>query len=426
MRLPALSRAVGRHIFAGRTVRCDKREPILQQAPPNKLWWPQLLDRTKARCSKLTTEGFVVRLHGMPSTPSNPKDIGEFGMNAKMRNIALPALLVGAVFGAEPVYAAEQAKSIYLLGATASMAGMTPPPGTYVSSFTYVYSGDATGATAISRTLPETGHLFPSPTTLQLNANLDVKAQVALDVFSMLWVAPQKVLGGNFGVGVLLPVGYQEVDIDVTARAALTFPNGTTLQRSGRFGATDSTFAVGDPLATALLGWSSGNWHWKMTGLLNVPVGAYNRTDLVNIGFNRWAADLTGAVTWLDPKSGFEVSLAPGFTLNGENPDTNYKTGTEFHLEGAVMQHLSKTLALGIAGYHYKQVTGDSGSGAVLGAFKGEVSAIGPNLTYNFQIGTVPVLTSVRWLHEFNAENRLEGDAGFVTVTVPLGGAPAH
>jgi hypothetical protein len=347
-------------------------------------------------------------------------------MNATMRRIAVGTLLIGALLSAERVYAAEQAKSVYLLGVTASMAGMTPPPGTYVSSFTYLYSGDATGAAALSRTLPLAGTVLPSFATLQTNADVSVKANVALDVFSVLWVAPQKVLEGNFGFGVLLPVGYQEVDVNLNALTALTFPNGTVLQRGRNFGISDSTFAVGDPLATAFIGWSSGNLHWKLTGLLNVPIGAYDRSNLVNMGFNRWAADLTGSATWLDPKSGFEVSLAAGFTFNSENPDTNYKTGTEFHLEGAVMKHFSKAFAVGVAGYHYQQITGDSGSGALLGAFKGEVSAIGPNLTYNFQVGGVPVLTSVRWLHEFNAKNRLEGDAGFVTVTVPLGGAPAH
>jgi hypothetical protein len=347
-------------------------------------------------------------------------------MNARMRRTAVGTLLIGALLSAERVYAAEQAKSVYLLGVTASMAGMTPPPGTYVSSFTYLYSGDATGAAALSRTLPLAGTVLPSFATLQTNADVSVKANVALDVFSVLWVAPQKVLEGNFGFGVLLPVGYQEVDVNLNALTALTFPNGTVLQRGRNFGISDSTFAVGDPLATAFIGWSSGNLHWKLTGLLNVPIGAYDRSNLVNMGFNRWAADLTGSATWLDPKSGFEVSLAAGFTFNGENPDTNYKTGTEFHLEGAVMKHFSKAFAVGVAGYHYQQITGDSGSGALLGAFKGEVSAIGPNLTYNFQVGGVPVLTSVRWLHEFNAKNRLEGDAGFVTVTVPLGGAPAH
>ena len=347
-------------------------------------------------------------------------------MNARMRRTAVGTLLIGALLSAERVYAAEQAKSVYLLGVTASMAGMTPPPGTYVSSFTYLYSGDATGAAALSRTLPLAGTVLPSFATLQTNADVSVKANVALDVFSVLWVAPQKVLEGNFGFGVLLPVGYQGVDVNLNALTALTFPNGTVLQRGRNFGISDSTFAVGDPLATAFIGWSSGNLHWKLTGLLNVPIGAYDRSNLVNMGFNRWAADLTGSATWLDPKSGFEVSLAAGFTFNGENPDTNYKTGTEFHLEGAVMKHFSKAFAVGVAGYHYQQITGDSGSGALLGAFKGEVSAIGPNLTYNFQVGGVPVLTSVRWLHEFNAKNRLEGDAGFVTVTVPLGGAPAH
>ncbi len=323
-------------------------------------------------------------------------------------------------------FAAEQAKSIYLLGSTTSMAGLTPPPGTYVSSFSYVYVGEGSGAVAISRTLPQSGQSFPSPASLQLNADMSVRARVALDVMSMLWVAPQKVLGGNFGVGALVPVGYQEVNVDVNARAALTFPNGTTLQGGRSLRISDDTFAAGDPLATAFLGWNSGNWHWKAAGLVNIPIGSYNKTDLVNMGFNRWAADMTGSVTWLDPKSGVEASLATGFTLNGENPDTNYRTGTEFHVEGALMQHLSKSVSMGVAGYYYRQVTGDSGAGAVLGAFKGEVAAIGPNVTYNFQLGTVPVLTSLRWLHEFDAKNRLEGDSGFLTVTIPLGGTPAH
>lgn len=335
-------------------------------------------------------------------------------------------LMGGCLCSPLSAFAAEDAKSVYLLGATASMAGATPPPGTYVSSFSYYYTGDASGAAALSRTLRQADISLPGPITLQLDADINVDAVAALDVFSALWVAPEKVLGGHFGLGALLPVGYQSVDVDIDARAALVFPNGFTLARGASFGVSDDTFAVGDPLATAFIGWSQGNWHWKLTGLLNIPIGDYDQHDLVSMGFNRWAFDLTGALTWLDPKTGFEVSLAPGITFNGENPDTNYETGDEFHLEAAVMQHLSKSFAVGVAGYYYKQVTGDSGEGAVLGPFKGEVTAIGPNITYNFQLGSIPVFTSARWLHEFDATNRLEGDAGFVTVTIPLGGAPPH
>jgi hypothetical protein len=306
------------------------------------------------------------------------------------------------------------------------MAGLTPPPGTYVASFTYLYSGDATGAAALSRSLPGTGTALPNVATLQVDADIRVKANVALDIVSALWVAPQQVLGGHFGVGALLPVGYQEVDIDVNALRALTFPDGTKLQSGRSRQISGSTFAVGDPLATAFIGWNSGNWHWKVAGLVNFPIAQYDRSSLVNMGFNRWAADLTPSTTWLDPMSGFEVSLAAGFTFNGENPATDYKTGTESHFEGAVMKHFSKDFAVGVTGYHYEQVTGDSGPGAVLGDLKGRVSAIGPNLTYNFQLGNIPVLTSVRWLHEFNTKNRLQGDAVFGTLTIPLGGTPAH
>ena len=153
--------------------------------------------------------------------------------------------------------------------------------------------------------------------------------------------------------------------------------------------------------------------------------GATTLADLVNMGFNRWAADLTGSATWLDPASGYEVSMAAGFTFNGNNPATDYRTGTEFHLESALMKHMSKDFAFGAAGYYYRQMTGDSGSGAVLGSFKGEVAAIGPNITYNFNIGKVHVLSSVRWLHEVKAVNRARGDAGFLTLTIPFAVASA-
>ena len=75
--------------------------------------------------------------------------------------------------------------------------------------------------------------------------------------------------------------------------------------------------------------------------MVNVPIGSYAKANLVNMGFNRWAADVTGAMTYLNTDNGFELSLAPGITFNGENPATNYRTGTEFHIEGAAMQHLT-------------------------------------------------------------------------------------
>ena len=60
-------------------------------------------------------------------------------------------------------------------------------------------------------------------------------------------------------------------------------------------------------------------------------------------------------------------------------------------------------------GYAYKQITGDSGSGAVLGDFEGQVFALGPALDYTFQIGQTPVVTNLRYFYEFDVENRTAG-----------------
>jgi hypothetical protein len=238
----------------------------------------------------------------------------------------------------------------------------------------------------------------------------------------VLWVAPEKVVGGNVGFGVLVPIGWKKVDVNLDALATLTLPPplDVTLTRGRHLEFDDSTLAFGDPLPTAVIGWHHGNWHWNIQGLLNVPIGEWQHGSITNIGFNRWALDVTPAVTWLDAKSGWEISSAVGFTYNWENPDTDYKTGTEFHVEAAVMQHVSKQLSIGVMGYHYQQVTGDSGAGAALGSFEGRVSGVGPDVVYTLMCDKIPVTTELKYFHEFDVENRAQGDAGMFTVSLPL------
>jgi hypothetical protein len=294
------------------------------------------------------------------------------------------------------VQAAEGALGFYLLGSKTSMAEFVPPPGTYLADFNYFYTGSA---------------------DIDLNiggVNIDggVDADAYIKLFNRLWVAPDKVLGGHAAFSVAVPIGWK----NISAQAGIVGGPGDGFQ-----GEVDDAY-IGDPVLGASLGWHEGSWHWSIGTLVNVSIGYWERGDPTNIGVNRWAADFTGAVTYLDLKTGFELSGAAGFTFNGENEETNYKTGTEFHLEGAVMQHLSKSFALGLQGYLYQQVTGDSGSGARLGDFEGRVLALGPAIDFSFALGQVPVSGNLRCFHEFDAENRLEGDAGYLNFVIPLSG----
>jgi len=51
---------------------------------------------------------------------------------------------------------------------------------------------------------------------------------------------------------------------------------------------------------------------------------------------------------------------------------------------------------------------------------KGQVFAIGPALDYTFKIGKTPIVTNLRYMHEFGVENRMKGDVGFLNFAIPL------
>lgn len=311
----------------------------------------------------------------------------------------LPTIVVavaGLAATATTGEAAEGGSGFYLLGSKTTMAGYLPGPGVYFSDPNYLFMGSANAE------IPTAGG--------DLEGSIDAKAAVTMPSF--MWVMNDDVLGGNLAFSITEPLVYKHL-------SASAYLEGSKL------GAIDEeNFAPGDPVAGATIGWHTGNLHYSLGALVNIPVGQWNYGDPVNAGFNHWGLDTTAAATYLDPKTGIELSGGAGFTFNGENPDTNYQSGTEFHAEFATMLHVSQTFSLGLNGYLYRQVTGDSGQGATLGDFKGSVNAIGPALDYTLMLGTLPINTNLRYFHEFDEVNRVGGDVGYVTISVPISVAP--
>lgn len=101
----------------------------------------------------------------------------------------------------------------------------------------------------------------------------------------------------------------------------------------------------------AQLNWSLGNFSFKLAEVTIAPTGGYNDNDVVNLRCNYWSFDTVGAVTWLDPSLGSEISLAPGIMYNTEINATDYQTGAEFHLDFTAKHFLTETLSVGLRGY---------------------------------------------------------------------------
>jgi len=320
----------------------------------------------------------------------------------KLTNVLQRAALISA-FAAlfipgQPVIAAEGGSGFYLLGQRGQGAATLPTmEGVFFSMPAYYYSGDASGSQPL-----EVG----GATTLGLDLDLMLVTPTAL------WMTPVDFLGGDLGLSATFVYG----NADLAANLAVVIDGLGDFS----FGDSDDRWATGDPVASAFLGWNGENYAYTLTSSVNIPAGDYDLGRLSNVSLNYWAADVTAAGTWFFPQSQIELSGATGITFNDKNDDTEYETGDEFHLEAAAFYQFSESLSVGLNGYYYKQLSGDSGAGAVLGNLKGEVAAIGPGLSGTFMVGPAPVSMSFSYYHEFSVENRLEGHSAWLTFFVPL------
>ena len=115
------------------------------------------------------------------------------------------------------------------------MAGFLPPPGVYLQDTNLFYSGQTNGTLSF--------------------VGLTIAGGVDADVFynlpTLLWVMPQKILGGNLALSATTPVGWK----DVSAGLSLTGPGGTAVSAN----ISDDDTAFGDPVLGATLGWHEGN-----------------------------------------------------------------------------------------------------------------------------------------------------------------------
>jgi hypothetical protein len=192
-------------------------------------------------------------------------------------------------------------------------------------------------------------------------------------------------------------------------------PPGITASRS------DSITGGTDLYPFASLAWTQGNDNWMAYLTGDIPVGAYQSSRLANLGIGHAAIDAGGGYTYLNDKTGLEFSAVAGVTYNWENTHTNYRNGIDSHLDWAVSQFLSANWELGVAGYVYYQLTGDSGSGDRVGAFKSRVASVGPEVGYSFKFNDQPAYFNLRGYWEFWAQHRVEGFALFATLSIPLG-----
>ena len=168
----------------------------------------------------------------------------------------------------------------------------------------------------------------------------------------------------------------------------------------------------------AQLGWQDGDFAHLAYVQVVANSGHWERGFAPITGFNWPGIDIGWSFTWTEKTTKLQFDGTTGVTFNFENNVSEYDSGTDFHAEWAIGREICQGLMIGVAGYDFRQLTGDSGPGARLGPFEGQVDAIGPAITYTTLIDKSPVVLSARHYEEFNAENRFSGSSTILSGTV--------
>ncbi|ARN73512.1 SphA family protein [Oceanicoccus sagamiensis] len=292
------------------------------------------------------------------------------------------------------LYAEEGGSGHYQPGSMDSFAdGVSPVPAFIVRLNGVGYDGDAGKNLAI----PYAG----SPT-------LGAEAEATVAALTLSWVPEWGVLNDTWTYQMSMTLPQMRIKV-----------SGTVVDKTGNFSFTrevsDTETGLGDIVLMPLMlnQKISPDFNINYRIGLYAPTGDYKVGRLANTGKNYWTIEPTVGFMYFSPDNGREASVFIGVDFNEENSDTDYKTGTQVHMDATFAQHFplaGGTFGLGLGAYYYEQVEGDSGDGAVFGSFKGKTTGLGPVLSYVDNAFGRKWISEFRWLKEHDVKNRLKGD----------------
>ncbi len=244
--------------------------------------------------------------------------------------------------------------------------------------------------------------------------NLDVDVDSWVTVPTWVHVTEKKILGGNYAFLISQPFG------NTNFQAALElarFPNiGNTFD--------ESSYGFGDTYTRPLwLSWNFGQVDVGASYGLYIPIGKYDAGASDNVGLGMWSHEfMVNGICYLDEKKGTALAMNGTYEIHHKKEDVDITPGSHVTLNYGISQYLpvNDTLLseIGIAGFGQWQVTKDRGADATDKDVKDQVYGLGlqgglTHLPLNGQL-------TFKWMREFEAKDRFEGDFYTLTATVPF------
>jgi hypothetical protein len=262
---------------------------------------------------------------------------------------ALPALLM---FVAPTCVSSQVSEPPVNLGATSLIDGVSGPGVLFepviLEGYTANHFNDGTG------------RRVPGANTFDTWSNL----------FHGVYVTSDRVLGGFYGVGLIVPIAHLDIQTS--------------------FGPRGEQTGVGDLILSPLIiSWPGHTlfhrpYFSRFETLIALPTGQYDAAQSVNVGTNTYSITSYYAFTlFIQPK--WETSWRLHYLYNSVNDDPfealqakNTQAGQAFHLNYATSYQALPSVRAGFNGYFFQQLTDDRLNGVSIKNSKERVLAVGP------------------------------------------------
>lgn len=267
----------------------------------------------------------------------------------------------------------------------------------------------------------------------------------------LTYVGTERFLGANVGFTVMQPIGQRKGEFDVPTLAANS-PNSQTRLRlkddSGKIS------GLGDLEFGPLFHWEIGdNQSANFVPTVVLPTGDYSALDTtpgpglpnhaqrLNMGYGNFYTFRPSA-QYAYIGDGWDVGARGVLSFNTRNKDNGYYSGNMFNVDWQAMKFVTEDVRVGLQGYLVRQLNRDTCKGgigqalaqcynpqllqqvngatqlAVATGNRTSVNAVGPAVAWLKNGGEF--LLEGKFIKEFNAKNRLEGDAFWLTLSKPL------
>jgi hypothetical protein len=323
--------------------------------------------------------------------------------------------------------AAENGNQRYSAGIGGS--DMTAPlmPGWYVQAPVVAYhakkiKGDDGKQATRGVTIPQ------ESTVTRFRALVDAEIDVRAIQPRITYIDNTRWLGANLGFTMMLPIVQRHGDFTLTAPGP--FAGFQPVLNSVAAELSRPASGIGDFEFGGIMHWElADNQALTLVNTFIVPTGDYDANRRLNPGFGNFYT-YRPSLQYSYIGDGWDFGVRGVLSFNTRNKGTGYRSGNMANVDFQLMKFVTEDIRVGLQGFAVKQFQDDSQDTSYLSNPAADAAEIiNGNRMRGYGLGPAvgwlknggDMMIEGKFIKEFGARNRTEGQAFWLTVSKPLG-----